>query len=616
MAEDMNQLASALILRSRLAFLPVLALLSFLSPSPTWARGNFGNWTVDGLTKTQVEVYSAFEGLPDRGYLPVTVKIRNGFESERRWSISFDAKPQYSYGDGITSKSSFSITTPGQSETEHELMVPIPSSLDRSPNTEVIMRLSSRGVGPRSGSIEGFHHRDWPSIAFSDELDGRDNLDQLSTHLRNVAKKISSNEAAATLFEAEALSADWRAYTGFDAIMLTDTEWMALEPSVRREILAWNRLGGHLFLYTTAANANAASFGINDIGPKSNRSLGKIRINQWDGDRINLKETANQLIQAPVLTTQLDQNFVSKWGLQKTFGFRNFNPIAVFLILIAFAIAVGPVNLFVLAKPGMRHRLFITTPIISLAASFLLILLIVFQDGFGGSGIRTALMLLNSEPDERRAYVIQEQISRTGVLLNRSFEMDEPTFITPAVMNTSRWTHFDDSSGLGATFRYVGNDLGGDWFQSRSEQAHYAQTIRPTRARIERLDPDAEGTPRFFSSIDFGLREFFYIAEDGKVWKAKDAVSAGQEIELAESDQEALTAFWNSAREDFTKTLKKKIGELVELERDTFFAVATKPRDHLIPTLQSIRWRTGTDGDRLLLVGSPIEREPKNAEGQ
>ncbi|MEM1296597.1 MAG: hypothetical protein AAGH89_14615, partial [Verrucomicrobiota bacterium] len=194
--------------------------------------------------------------------------------------------------------------------------------------------------------------------------------------------------------------------------------------------------------------------------------------------------------------------------------------------------------------------------------------------------------------------------------------MDEPTFISPAVMNTSRWTHFDDSSSLGATFRYVGKDMGGDWFQSRSEQAHYAQTIRPTRARIERLSQGEDEKPRFFSSIDFGLRDFFYISESGKIWKADSEVRAGQEIELVESDKEALTAFWNSARADFTTPLKAKIGKLVDQETDTFFALASSPGDQLIPTLRSIRWNKGSNGDRLLLVGSPVEREPKNADGQ
>ncbi len=582
------------------------------------ARGNFGagSWTLDGLTKTEVQVYSPFESIPNRGFLPVKVKIRNGFDGEREWNFSFQARPQYSYGDTVRSTSTFSIRTPKLSETEHELMVPLPSSLDSSPNTEITMQMTSR-LGSRSGSLQGHHHPNFPSIAFSNALDGRDNLEQLSDELRTKIGALSRHEPAAALFEPAELSTDWRGFTGFDVIMLTDKEWMALAPGVRRGILSWNRLGGHLHLFTKSANATTATFGIDDVLPtdQAKRSLGSVLISTWDEDRIPISKTAKSLKDdSPMLSNQLLEDFVTKWGLQNLFGFRSFNPIAVFVILIAFAIAVGPVNLFILAKPGMRHRLFVTTPIISLAASLLLILLIIFQDGFGGTGIRVAVMLLRSEPDERRAYIVQEQISRTGVLLNRSFDLDEPTFISPAVMRSSRWTHFDTSHGLGATFRYAGDTLGGDWFQSRSEQAHFAQTIRPTRARIERLEADADGSPRLFSSIDFDLKELFYVDSEGKVWKSKSSIKTGQEIELEPSDSTALKAFWNQSRENFSVPLKRSLQQLANKEVDSYFAIADDPRDHLIPTLKSIRWARGEKGDSLLVVGSPVDHEPTNGE--
>ncbi len=605
-----------------LPFWARLAIAGCLLMAESHARGNFGpgNWTLDGLTKTQVQVYTAFEGLPNRGFLPVKVKIRNGFKNERDWTFSFDAHPLYSYGQGVRSTSTFSIRTPGQSETEHELMVPLPLAMDSSPNTEVTMKLTSR-LGSRSGDLQGSHHPNWPSVAFSKGLDGRDNLDQLSDHLRSRSKAFSGHQPAAVLFEPGELTSDWRGYSGFDVIMITDTEWHALEPGVRSAILAWNRLGGRLHLFTSATGATVRSFGIDDVPDgesKAARSLGLVQVTQWDLDRIPIAGVASALRTSPSLNTHLSRGFASRWGLQRLFGSRSFNPVAVFFILIAFAIAVGPVNLFVWAKPGVRHRLFFTTPLISLAASLLLLLIIVFQDGFGGSGVRAGLMLLQSGPGERRAYLVQEQISRTGVLLSRSFDREEgeATFLSPAVMRSSRWTHFDNSHGVGATFRYAGKTLAGDWFQSRSEQAHFAQSIRPTRARIERLEPAENGFPRFFSSIEFGLSDFFYVDDEGGVWKAKGPVRAGQEIEFDRSDKTALTAFWNQARENFTDSLSKRIGDLADHPKDTFFALAAAPRKDLIPTLRSIRWRRGEDGDKLLLVGSPVDRQPQEEQEQ
>ncbi|MEM1296731.1 MAG: hypothetical protein AAGH89_15305, partial [Verrucomicrobiota bacterium] len=69
-AEDMNRLAKMLAAKPQMSLLhPFFLFLICIFPSLSWAKGNFGSWTVDGLTKTQVEVYSAFEGLPNRGYL-------------------------------------------------------------------------------------------------------------------------------------------------------------------------------------------------------------------------------------------------------------------------------------------------------------------------------------------------------------------------------------------------------------------------------------------------------------------------------------------------------------------------------------------------------------------
>ena len=49
------------------------------------------------------------------------------------------------------------------------------------------------------------------------------------------------------------------------------------------------------------------------------------------------------------------------------------------------------------------------------------------------SGRRAGLVMLESAPSERKAYVIQEQISRTGVLMGRSFKTDDASFVNPVV---------------------------------------------------------------------------------------------------------------------------------------------------------------------------------------
>src|SRR5690606_18267044 len=119
------------------------------------------------------------------------------------------------------------------------------------------------------------------------------------------------------------------------------------------------------------------------------------------------------------------------------------------VVLIAFGLLVGPVNLFVFAKSGQRHRLFITTPIISLATCALLILLILIQDGTGGRGERIVLMEVRPDADENRAYLHQEQVSRTGVLLGSSFELKESAVISPVPLADSPWTRLKPGTSGG-----------------------------------------------------------------------------------------------------------------------------------------------------------------------
>jgi amino acid transporter len=104
------------------------------------------------------------------------------------------------------------------------------------------------------------------------------------------------------------------------------------------------------------------------------------------------------------------------------------------VFITAFAAIVGPLNLYWLAGGARRHRLFWTTPLISLAASLLLVVVILLQDGFGGVGKRVLLTYIL--PGEKKAVVLQEQVTRTGVLLGREFDVQEDVFLTPLLVPT------------------------------------------------------------------------------------------------------------------------------------------------------------------------------------
>ena len=115
------------------------------------------------------------------------------------------------------------------------------------------------------------------------------------------------------------------------------------------------------------------------------------------------------------------------WKLRDAVAAPSLRALLVFGFIVAFGILVGPVNLYWLAGPKRRQRLFWTTPLISLAGSALLVALMILQDGVGGSGTRRVLAVML--PEQNKLALVQEQISRTGVLLGRSFAIGEPSWM-------------------------------------------------------------------------------------------------------------------------------------------------------------------------------------------
>lgn len=566
------------------------------------------NYDTQGATR--LEVRSVFSTGVCRGYLPVRVTIRNGTVLDRSWSLDFS----YSGGwNEMAYRSRFSVAAGAGQEVVRELLVPVPTAAS---GGTYYQQLEVRAGSPGLPSEQNFHssnlNADWPALAISKGLAER-NLGALDG---KVSSTVPGTEHFAGSFETDELPADWRAYTGFDALLITEEEWDGLAPGTRQAILEWTRLGGSLELYTSAAEAGSILPRLELGGERPDpglvrRGLGQVRAWTWNGRDLDAEKTVARYRGMQSLTYQLREDYRGGWRLLNLFGEKDFNPLLVVLLLIAFAVVVGPVNLFVLAKPGRRHRLFITTPIISLVASLLILLLILFGDGIGGAGRRIVLANLVPTAAEKRLYVVQEQVSRTGVLLGSAFEAGEPGFLSPVLLPPSQWNRMLMSNSPLAAYSFDGQVYRGDWFKSRSEQGHYYQTVLPTRSRIELQAPSPDGKtpPRLFSSLEFTVSELFYRDDLGVVWRAAGdgPIAGGQAIELEPVDFSELSAWWKRRIDAFSQSQRKRAAELWKNDGH-FFAVSSDPKAGFVDTLDAIRW-WGNDA----LIYGPVQTAPAPA---
>jgi len=561
----------------------------------------------DTKTNTWAQVTCLFGKLPSYGYMPVRLEINNGTETDRTLTLDFISKDQASFGSetGSRMNSTFKAScAAGQRET-YDFIVPVTTVFQTSSygtGSELNMDLKCSGFPMVSSSMSTTTNSTWPAVIASNAI-YVPNASAISSQISSSSMS-SSNTDFGGSFEPKNMPTDWRAYMGQEIIMMTSEDWSKLDPGARTAILDWNRLGGRLIIYTSASSDTFASMQIkSDDSSKSGkktirRSMGTVSIYALPSSgRLDAAQTFTMLSSlsvstrtSPIIHTSTYQSllhdFAGKWPLEDILGKKHFNTVFFVLILLAFGILIGPINLFVFAKSGKRHKLFITTPIISLAASALLIIIILFQDGFGGRGHRVVLMEIQA--DENKAYIIQEQAARTGVLLGSSFETSEPTMITPVALAPSRWSRVvrdgTAPTSYSANDGEDGLDASGDWFQSRSIHGHLLKTVRPTRGRIE-LSPRA-GAPVISSTFDYDLETIYYQAKDGSWWKA-DALAKGNSVTLSPSSEKKFKAWLNTQARLFSKgnslTIKGLATQPGRFYTVTENATATE-------TYRSIKW--------------------------
>ena len=600
----------------------ILRTIALLAAASSWSTAQTSHTVLLDDKSSEAEVVSVFSLVPPTGYAPVRVKVKNDAAAERKLSISATSKSDNYYGRGNGLESSFSMTAPANKTTEREFLVPV-CGVEAGSD----LRLTVSG-GDRSGSVsfDGGGVRGLAFTVFSKAL-AEHSIKAFNDNARHSAKGSSyRRDDFAGLYDSAMLPADWRGYSGIDVLAISADEWMAVQPGVRSAILQWVKLGGNLDLQVKTSGPALESLGVHadavlgdehiHAGQRHSMGAGLVCVIEWDGKELD-ETTAGRYWSAQIKTTQREEygsalRVLTGQGqevqtysgglnpLMEALGTKDFAAWQVGLILMIFGIVVGPVNLFYFAKAGRRHRLFYTTPLISIIAAALLLLVIFFQDGIGGKGHRAAVVYLDAA--ENAAFVHQFQVSRTGVLFGGSFETDEAVVVNMALLPASRWNRLnnDSNNGRGSrsepqSYTVSGNSYGGDWFQSRAEQGQILDAMISTRGRLELQSGSA--TPVITSTLTAPLTRVFYLDAAGKYWASPGPVTTGATVTLAEATAGDFIAWRAEAVAVLPEGQRKRL--VTDAPKNFFYASSTDPRAGMVETLGSIRW----ESDHVFLYG-------------
>lgn len=588
--------------------LPATAFLACLGQAA--AQQSIGDQMLDKSSGSRVEIRGVFDPAPPSGFAPVRVVATNGLNSNTVWEFAVEAE-SYHFRSPNTHSSRFSLPMQGRSTQSALYLVPMPVAYGDTSgysggNASMKITLNAPGLGQHEFQAHNKKVGDFPAVAISQEL-AKFSMSDLQKEVDSRHKSTSRWGGTVDHFGSEFLPGDlpedWRGFSGFDDVLITGNEWTGLKPGVRLALLQWVRLGGRLTLYQSSASTTLPDLPDSVRERGGQLSLGKVTFSSWDGKALDATKTVAGLWSADTRFKDLTENYSNlrgglggdpDWRLMRKLGVRNFASWQVVVFLVIFGLLVGPINLFVLAPAGKRHKLFTTTPLLSVGASLFMVVIILFQDGIGGDGAR--LVVVNLEPAEAAAYVTQEQVCRTGVLMGTGFSLKQPALVEPLALPDTAWVKLkSNGSTQSAQLVLAGNDRSGNYFQSRAEQGQILRAAVSSRARVELkagTGTGMENPPEVISTLAFPLEELFYVDAKGIVWTSTGAVQTGHATRLVASDGSALRARWEEIVGPSGGNTRDRLTRYVNgtLPKNTFFARATRADEFVLPTLDSIRW--------------------------
>ena len=537
---------------------------------------------VDPQSGIEITMLPLLGDVPPLGAWPVRITIRNDSDKDHTWTFQCTSYPYY-YDKRSSCRSYRDLTVEARATRTFDVYVPLAQQMLNRGYSGVdidVIGYGMRGAeyrrvgnyGYSGGSIRSAY------VALSESL--------TVANWESLNEFLGSNRVslAGTRFNPSAAPLDSIGWTGVDAIWLTREEWDAMEPAARGAITDWVNLGGRLFLC-------AKSHGREEDAPYTRSGFGIIRTVYAAGlPDIEPVAFQHQLtVNSQNLRDTLDSARSFDNPLRGDLGEIVVNRTLILIFVFMFAFLVGPLNLFVLAKRRQHKLIFITTPLLSIAASVGLTVMIILQDGTGGEGRRTTFIYV--DPASHKSYTVQEQISLTGLLLNRSFPVSQRFLMAEMEVDTRK---SNASKGRNRQYDVADNRLAGDWFVSRSVQGHYLAQVKPGRDRVEVSSPREGRPPEIVCGLNTDVREIFYCDAAGRYWRAI-GLRTGERREMEPSDPGTFVNFWTQLKNPTDKRVRQLV-DGISARPGFFYAAGEQAENHAIPTLPSIRWRQASLG--------------------
>ena len=338
----------------------------------------------------------------------------------------------------------------------------------------------------------------------------------------------------------------WLAHSRFDAIVLRAATLEAMPGDARRAVARFVSAGGHLCVIGsprvpipgTRRAAGAGSPALEDL-TVADVGFGRVWRSARAPDGPALDELTAAWARAggafdPVNETRAGsyRRLAAAAKANRAFPvIEDFGvPVRGLLALIAvFAVVIGPVNFFVLARLDRRICLLATVPILGLLFAGATFASALLYEGWTPR-VRSAGITLLDQP-ARRATSIGRLAYYAPVHPGRGLRFDRRSELTPIVS-------LRRAGGAGRTVDWTrGQHLASGWITARVP-AHFL--LRRSERRRERLVlRRAEGTARVTNGLGARIERLLLADGEGRVYEAPAAIPPGQKAALRPTGRSA-----------------------------------------------------------------------------
>ncbi|GHB92858.1 hypothetical protein [Cerasicoccus arenae] len=616
-----------------LSLLALLALLPVLNAATGTVSYSIFAKPAAGI---DIDAHLAWEEIPfDRaGFYPIQIRITNKSPRDGRWEVNSQSTSGY-YQSSTSLRLTETLDVPAGETRTFRLLCPL---ADDQYNNELHLTFTGTGIDEYVYFSRSARNRHRGSLVHFGGMSEELFLEighQLQRKIDSLGEEIQYLSITTSI-----APEDWRAYMAFDSLYFSQTEWEGLTPSSRRAVMDYVMAGGQLRVLVGERSMDTA---LSDIPAGSRtRAVGLGNVILFNGDIHTLEYDMERSVSVPPKrsgskpteriaiydssfdsfinfrflpegafyrrTNNINEAFSStdkmsqllnkatsnKEFFEDSIVIEGVNFILIIISVIAFGVIVGPVNFFILARGRNRWRIFITIPAISLIFCALIVVSIIFSDGFGGNGTVSRLVII--DPVRKTKAYVQDELSVTGILMSGGFDI--PDSATIRLLGAKLPESSMDASGH---FQQTGDHFSGDYFASRRLQHNRLINVTPSREAI--ILQGSADAPELVSNLQASCQQIFYIDDQGQFWKA-GGLGVGQTAKAMKSSAAEFNQWWRQ---------REYIGGAPWMFSDYrgfagrtgwFYAMAEPMRDAYPETLDSINWK-----DHQTIIAGPLVKK-------